>query len=582
MRNRQGTDSREVTMKLTFLRAGRSGHAALHKRPSALAAACIALAASALAACQPPAPRPEERAATPARPNVLVLMAEDMSPRVGAFGDPVAVTPRLDSLAAEGVRFPNTFTTAGVCAPSRAAHITGMYQFAFGGQHMRTASHKGSPYRTVPPPEVKAYPELLRRAGYYTFTNQKLDYQFSEFGAGTGPFTVWDYEGRDPGWAGRAPGQPFFGLVNFGATHESQLFAKNVAKNRAEGQRHVARPEQVTVPPYYPDLPVVRDTIAQVYDNVHRMDGEVGEWLDRLAAEGLLEDTIVIWTTDHGDGLPRAKRELYDSGLKVPLIVRWPRNFPGAGAPGSVDGRLLSFIDLGPSVLTWAGVEVPSFMHGLPVLADPGIRRQYVHAAKDRLDEHAFRERAVRDSRYKYLFNYRPGEPGAKHIAYRDQLDMMQALWSAHAAGSLDARQAFWFGPRPQEELYDLEADPHEVANLAADPAHAAALERLRGEFRRWLGSMPDTSDEPEEAMAQRFWPGGIQPVTPPPAIRRHGEHVELACDEAGASIGYRIGDGPWRVYAAPFRAPPAATVTARAVRYGWQASAEVTHPAPP
>ena len=174
------------------------------------------------------------------RPNVLVFMTEDMSARVGAFGDAVASTPNLDSLAENGVRFPNTFTTAGVCAPSRAAHITGMYQIAIGAHHMRTSWYKESPYRAVPPPAVKAYPELLRHAGYYTFTNRKLDYQFSSYGVGSGPFTIWDHEGAEPDWSGRQPGQPFYGLVNIPVTHESQMFTDNVDKNRAGGLEAVA------------------------------------------------------------------------------------------------------------------------------------------------------------------------------------------------------------------------------------------------------------------------------------------------------------------------------------------------------
>jgi len=548
-----------------------------HHRCIVAAPALVAalLAMTALAGCAAPPPgKPQRPAAALARPNVLILMAEDMSSRVGAFGDPVAVTPRLDALAGEGVRFTNAFTTAGVCAPSRAAHITGMYQIAFGAQHMRTRSFQPTPYRTVPPPEVKAYPELLRRAGYYTFTNQKLDYQFSDYAAGTGPFTIWDYEGKEPDWRGRAPGQPFFGLVNFGTTHESQLFTKNVEKNRAEGIAQVVQPEQVTVPPYYPDTPVVRRTLATLYDNIHAMDGEVGKWLDRLAAEGLLEDTIVIWTTDHGDGLPRAKRELYDSGLKVPLIVRWPAKFTaGAGAAGSTDARLLSFIDIGPSVLTWAGVPVPPHMHGVPVLADRRVVRQYVHAAKDRLDEQTARERAVRDARYKYIHNYQAGEPGAKPLAYREQLEIMQDLRAAYGAGRMNRAQAFWFEPRPAEELYDLAADPAEVANLADDPAYQGVLARLRAEFQRWRQAVPDYSDEPEAEMALRFWPGGVQPVTPAPVFSRTARGIELACDSAAASIAYRVDEGRWQLYTAPVQLPSGSRLSARSVRYGWQAS---------
>jgi len=509
------------------------------------------------------------------RPNILILMAEDMSSRVGAFGDPVATTPNIDRLAAAGVRFPNTFTNAGVCAPNRAAHITGMHQISMGGQHMRTRSFKPSSYRAVPPPQVKAYPELLRQAGYYTFTNHKLDYQFSNFGPGTGPFTIWDEEGEDVGWSQRAEGQPFYGLINFGVTHESQLFSKNIEKNLKKGVvAESTKTQDVTVPPYYPDTAIVRKAIAQQYDNITAMDRQVGEWLARLEADGLADNTIVIWTTDHGDGLPRAKREIYDSGIKVPLVVHWPENLrPRDVENGSVDGRLISFVDIAPSVLGWAGVAVPDFIQGRPTLAESDLQRQYVYASKDRLDEFPFRERAVRDQRYKYLYNHQAGKPGATHLAYRDQLDIMAELWDWFDNGRMSEQQAFWFKPRPQEELYDLELDPFEVNNLAGDPAHAGQLERMRGAFSAWQAQVADYSDQAEMEMALQFWPDGKQPVTSEPNIHNENNHVALVCDTEGASIGYRIGDGRWQVYSGPFKVVDGTEISAKAVRYGWQES---------
>ena len=252
------------------------------------------------------------------RPNILLIMAEDMSARVGAFGDEVAVTPNLDRLASTSIRYPNTFTTAGVCAPSRAAHILAVHQMSVGAQHMRTRSFKESPYRSVPPAHIKAYPELLRRQGYYTFTSSKLDYQFSNTSAGSGPFSIWDYEGAKPTWQGRADGQPFFGFVTLTETHEQQMFPRKVAMNNAKGSRSkVVHADQVLVPPYYPDHDTIRTDIAQHYNNIFTMDQMVGKWLLQLREDGLAENTIVIWTTDHGDGLPRAKREIYDSGIRA-------------------------------------------------------------------------------------------------------------------------------------------------------------------------------------------------------------------------------------------------------------------------
>jgi arylsulfatase A-like enzyme len=535
-----------------------------------------------LASCAPANNEIPETENVAVRPNFLIFMTEDLSARVGAFGDPLATTPHIDNLAATGVRYPNTFTTAGVCAPSRAAHITGMHQIAIGAQHMRTAFYKESPYRTVPPAEVKAYPELLRRAGYFTFTNRKLDYQFSSWAQGSGPFSIWSNEGEEPDWSGIAGGQPFFGLVNVPQTHESQLFTKNFEENHAADEQRSVDPDSVTVPPYYADTPTARETITRQYDNVRAMDEYVGEILQRLKADGMLENTIVIWTTDHGDGLPRAKRELYDSGINVPMIIHWPEQFrPASAVPGGVDGRLVSFVDIGANVLALAGLPVPDTMHGRPTLVIDDAQRQYVFASKDRLDGFMFRERAVRDHRFKYIRNYLPDSPGAVHLTYRDQLDLMRELWELYEQGAMTSEQAAWFDPRPAEELFDLEADPHEVNNVADDPAYAEHLTRMRAALDEWLGRVRDYSEQTELSMAKEFWPAGEQPVTMVPVLKPvRANLVEIAAGTPGASLGYRIDEGSWQVIddGSLIEMPSGTTLEAKSVRYGWQESAVASY----
>ena len=318
-------------------------------------------------------------AETSARPNILLLLAEDLSPRIGAFGDAVARTPAIDQLAAHGVRFTNVFTTAGVCAPSRAGLILGMHAIATGSQHMRTIDGPAGEYLSVPPPEVKAFPELLRREGYFTYQHAKLDYQFSGPLSGTGPSSIWDAEDNDDQWADRAEGQPFFGMINYMVTHESGGFAP-LGSIWPNGIFHFAmqamqaylrwpylddlietNPEEVVVPPYYPDIPAVRASLARHYDNIQIMDRQVAEVLTRLERDGLADSTIVIWTTDHGDGFPRAKRDLFDLGLKVPMVIYWPEALrPAEFTPGQVDDRLVSFVDLTASLLTMAGAPLPA------------------------------------------------------------------------------------------------------------------------------------------------------------------------------------------------------------------------------
>ncbi len=511
------------------------------------------------------------------RPNILLIMAEDMSARVGAFGDEVAVTPNLDRLASTSIRYPNTFTTAGVCAPSRAAHILAVHQMSVGAQHMRTRSFKESPYRSVPPAHIKAYPELLRRQGYYTFTSSKLDYQFSNTSAGSGPFSIWDYEGAKPTWQGRADGQPFFGFVTLTETHEQHMFPRKVAMNNAKGSRSkVVHADQVLVPPYYPDHDTIRTDIAQHYNNIFTMDQMVGKWLVKLKEDGLAENTIVIWTTDHGDGLPRAKREIYDSGIRVPLIIHWPKGIkPETLIPGSDDKKLISFVDIGPSVLAIAGIPVPDYMHGSAQLV-PGAspERNYIFAAKDRLDGFNSRERAVRDGQFKYIKNSLPNIPGAQHITYRDRLATMQTLWQYLSAGKLNTAQRFWFEPRPAEELYDIVADPHEINNIVDSSKHISTLDRMRSALTDWQSRIVDYSEVTELAMAKDFWPDGEQPVTQVPQIIINSAGVaSIVPSEADDSVGYRVNGGTWRLYSKPLRIPKSTLLEAKSVRYGWAES---------
>ncbi len=514
------------------------------------------------------------------RPNILLLVAEDMGSRVGAFDDPVAVTPNLDRLARRGTRFVNTYTTAGVCAPSRAALILGMYQTSVGAHHMRTGSFQESSYRTVPPPHIKAFPELLRRAGYYTYVTNKLDYQFSGVGANTGPASIWHNEGDHAHWRGRAEDQPFFGMYQFYETHESRGFPDHPQKTDASGIASPVPPEQVKVPDYYPDTMVVRTAIAQQYNNIQIMDKRVGVILRELQEDGLDKNTIILWTTDHGDGLPRAKRELYDSGIHVPMIISWPDSMrPKYLMPGGMERQLVSFVDLGPTILSWAGVVIPRYMHGKP-LADPasGMRRQYIFAAKDRLDEFPNRERAVRNERYKYILNFDAGTPKAQHLAYRDRLDIMQELWRLLDDGSLNAEQSAWFLPRPEEELYDTLNDRDEVHNLAESPAHVEILQEMRQVLAQWRESMDIFGEINEAEMAARFWPMGQQPMTTPPEIFTNSRsELLLQSPTEGASIIYRFNGSGWQLYTRPLKIDRNTLISAKAVRYGWAESPQ-TH----
>lgn len=527
------------------------------------------------------------------RPNILLLMAEDLSPRIGAFGDEVAITPNLDKLAGQGVRYTNTFTAAGVCAPSRAAIITGMHAESFGGQHMRAYTEGPSKYYAVPQADVKAFPELLRAAGYFTFNRNKLDYQFSNVRSGSGPFTIWDDDDSGEVDFNALPkDQPFFGYVNYIGTHESGLFYKDIfPSNLGElftfikqsmihwDTEEQVKPEDVVVPPYYPDTPLVRKDIARQYNNLITVDRQIGQVLAALETSGLADNTIVIWTTDHGDGLPRAKRELFDSGLKVPMIIRWPEKWKPADVEvGGVSDRLISGVDFAPTILSLAGAELPDHLQGKAFNNSSAETREYVFASRDRIGNRDDRQRAVRDKRFKYIRSYNL-KPGGFHLAYRDNLDSMQELWRLLDEGALNTEQQQWFKARPVEMLFDTQADPHELNNLIEDPQYADTLARLRQAYRTHQQRIVDLSDESEARMAQRFWPQGKQPRTDSPVFEMHGNHLAISSRSEGASIGYRINGGPWRLYTESLTLNAGDKVETKAIRYGWQESpvAEMT-----
>ncbi len=585
----------------------------------------------------------------PMRPNILWISFEDTNPFYGCYGDPTARTPNLDTLASEGCLFTNCYSTAGVCAPARSAIITGMYPVSIGTHHMRTthvqteAPSLPTPYSAVIPHYVKCFSEYLRAAGYYCTNNVKTDYQFDP------PMTAWDDLSTKAHWRNRPRAdQPFFAVFNPTRTHESGMWAEKSPEVRID-------PATVRVPPYFPDTPEVRESIAKMHGNIARSDRELGELLSQIEEDGLADSTIVMHWSDHGP-LPRGKRWPYDSGVRVPLIVRWPAGagnpgetgslapddghptptvnaagghmpaspasdpFQAAGsrpeppaplapgfatearpaapgdepyrrppfmgfAPGTVTDRLVSTIDLAPTVLSLAGVGVPAYMQGEVFLGPRAEReRAYVFMSRDRYDTSYDMIRAARDRRYKYIRHYYPAEPYLLWIPYRNEHPIVRALWDGYRRGTLADEQLALFRTRPAEELYDTAADPYELINLAGDPAHRALLRRMAGATDRWIEEVGDLGEVSETEMVRRWYPDGIQPTTAPPicipiAKGEFGQRavdqadltgpalVQLQCATQGASIAFRFDDDPtdgWRVYTKPITLPEG-TITVRA-----------------
>jgi len=430
------------------------------------------------------------------RPNILWLSCEDISPHIGCFGDEHAITPNIDQLATEGVRYTNTFTTAGVCAPCRSGIITGMYQTSLGTQHMRCTA--------TLPEEIKPFPVYLREAGYYCTNNSKQDYQFRT------PKETWDESSGKAHWRKRPDkSQPFFSVFNFTGCHESGIASKGkyekVTRVLDEDQRQ--DPQELDLPPYYPDTPVVREDWKRNYELITAMDHWVGDLVQQLKDDGLYEDTIIMYWSDHGVGLPRAKRWLYDSGTHIPLVVRIPEKFrtSGQGMPGQATDQLVSSIDFGPTVLRLAGVEVPDYVQGRSFLGEDVSPRDYVYGARDRMDERYDIIRMVRDKRFKYLRNYEPLKTYYQYMNTPEKGATMSELRRLHEAGQLPEEAEYYFSAtKPVEELYDCQADPHEVNNLAADPKYADVLKRMRAAHREWVLETRDTGLIPEPILRNR------------------------------------------------------------------------------
>lgn len=414
-----------------------------------------------------------------------------MSPQLGCYGDALAITPHIDALAKQGVRYMQAHSVIGVCAPSRSSIITGMYPPSIGTLHMRCTAKL--------PAHIRCFPEYLREAGYYCTNNAKTDYNFQH------PKTVWDESSRKAHWKNRPADKPFFAVFNFEVSHESRLPLRGEALAKQiphvnPGERR--DPAKVTVPPYYPDTPEVRRDLANVYDTVTEMDWQVGEKLRELEEAGLADDTIVFYWSDHGVGLPRAKRWLYDSSTHVPLVVRIPEKYRvnGQGKPGSTNDEPVSLMDLGPTVLNLVGVPVPGHMQARAFLgANLKPKRRYVYGARDRMDERYDMVRMLSDGRYRYIRNFNPEKPHYQYMNTSEKTPTMRELRRLHDAGKLHEEADRYFKPKPVEELYDTSQDPHEVRNLAGKPEHKARLETMRRELLAWmkeigdLGLMPET-----------------------------------------------------------------------------------------
>jgi arylsulfatase A-like enzyme len=424
------------------------------------------------------------------QPSILWITCEDISPNLGCYGDTYSVTPNLDALAAKGMRYTNAISNAPVCAPARTTIISGLYPPSTGAEHMRSLVNL--------PKDFRMLPQYLRDAGYYTTNNNKEDYNLEK------PGRVWDMSNKRAHWKNRKKGQPFFAVFNHVISHESQI------RNAIDKADQIHDPAKVRLPAYHPDAPEVRRDWAQYYDRITMMDREAGANLKEIDKAKLTDNTIVFFFSDHGSGMPRSKRSACNSGLNVPFIVYFPAKWrhlaPKDYRSGGTSDRLISFIDLAPTVLSLAGIKSPDWMQGAPFCGKYQVAEpEFSYGFRGRMDERYDLVRSVRDKRFMYVRNYMPHRPHGQHNAYMFETPTTRVWHRLYEEGKLNAAQSqFWEQPKAVEELYDLKADPDEVQNLAHSDKYSEVLTRMRDAHLHWERRIKDIGFLPEWEMHER------------------------------------------------------------------------------
>ncbi len=423
------------------------------------------------------------------RPNILWITSEDNGPHLGCYGDEYANSPHLDALAAKSLRYTRASSSAPVCAPARTTVISGIYPPASGSENMRSL---------VPLPDgMKFFPAYLREAGWYCTNNSKEDYNLSFEGK------TWDESSRQAHWKNRGEGQPFFAVFNSTISHESKI------RDAIPPERQIHDPAGVRVPAYHPDTPEVRRDWAQYYDRITMMDEELGERLREVEEAGLAEDTIVLYWGDHGSGMPRSKRWPYNSGLHVPFILHVPEKWtdlaPKEYAVGGESARLVSFLDLAPTMLSLAGLEPKPWMQGRAFAGTFEVEGdKFSHGFRGRMDERVDLVRSVLGERYVYLRHYMPHRIYGQYIDFMFQTPTTRVWRELFDAGRLNDAQSHFWREKPAEELYDLETDPDEVINLVDSPEHAEILAEMRAAHESWTREVRDIGFLPEAEIHKR------------------------------------------------------------------------------
>ena len=422
------------------------------------------------------------------KPNIIWIITEDISQEIGCYGDKLVQTPNLDKLASEGVKYTNAFSTSPVCSASRSALITAMYQTSIDAHNHR--SHRDDDY--VLPEPVKPITEYLKKEGYYTVLGEVKEDGIRGYGKTDYNFNLDKsiFDGND--WKDRKNGQPFFAQLMVSVTHRGAVWKGAVQKRLPQ-----INPDKVILPPFYPNHPVAREDWATYLESIQLMDSYIGNILKRIENEGISQNTVIIFSSDHGRCMVRDKQFIYDGGIKVPLLMKWSGNLK----PGTVNENLVSLIDVSATVLQLAGVTLPDHIEGKALFGKNAVKRKYIIAARDRMDETVDMMRAVRTRKFKYIKNYMPERPYMQSNNYKEkEYPVWNLLKQLNSEGKLTPAQSLFVAPvKPPEELYDIRKDPFEINNLASDPKYSSRISSMRKILDEWIETTGDKGQIPEK-----------------------------------------------------------------------------------
>ncbi|MEG1186725.1 MAG: sulfatase [Bacteroidales bacterium] len=505
-------------------------------------------------------------------PNFLIIVCEDISPYLNCFGDPVAITPNLDRFAQDAIRHNRMFTSVGVSAPSRYSLITGRYSSSDGANYMRS-NYFNKEFGSIPPAGVKCYTEILRESGYYCTNNAKTDYQFNT------PLAAWDEQGNNAHWKNAPADQPFLSIFNLNVTHESFIW-KNSDKPLS------ISPDSVKIAPYHPDNQTSRHDYAVMYSNIQKMDQQFMQLLNELEKSERANNTIVIFYSDNGGPLPRAKRELMDSGTRVPFMIRFPDHRSG----GTITNNLNMFVDIPATILSLAHINPPANMHGRAMYGDYTVKntRKYVFGATDRFDEQIEKRGSIRSERYLYIRNYMPQQSVYRPVAFRLAMPMMRNMLELKDQGELTREQMVWFDENQSEELlFDCHNDPHQINNLAEKKEYKSVLNQMRKAYQKeWIKAYNQEWEKyPEDYFIRKMWPEGKKPKAELPRLKQKEGKVYVENDLTTYSAIFQINakgsNGKsvhWNLYKAPISLEKGDVLTIRLERIGYAASEVISY----